>query len=343
LADPGLTTYRKTIWVVLGASIWLAVLSLGATASASVGSASKTFPGKDGLIAYQSMQASGWNIFVVNQSRTKRQLTTSPANDTQPAISPNGRRIAFVRSNGRDADIMIMNIDGTGDVERLTSGQSIDRQPTFAPDGRRIAFVSDRSGNPAIWTIRTDGTQPKRISAQPGPAANPAYSPDGSRILFEGVSYSNSPLGVDAILSVYSDSDQPQAATTRFTSFVPVLSEPGGFSVSATGNNVAFSIRTRVGITQPWNEFQLRIGGSVGMCACENAGSFPNLNLTSRRDGDATRPDFSPEGDWVAYQRSGEIYQMSTDYTRERAPEYRRMTYSQGRDSNPDWGPAAAP
>jgi hypothetical protein len=74
------------------------------------------------------------------------QLTTGPADDRNPAWSPDGTKIAFMR----DGDIWVMNADGSGLVQ-LTTDPVYEDDPAWSPDGTKIAFM--RSGD--IWFIKT--------------------------------------------------------------------------------------------------------------------------------------------------------------------------------------------
>ncbi|HYN52897.1 MAG TPA: hypothetical protein VES62_18400 [Thermoleophilaceae bacterium] len=79
----------------------------------------------------------GTQLFTVRPNgRGLRKLTRLPGNSTQPAWSPNGKRIVFARNRrlGPEADIYTMRADGTG-VRRLTNAPKLD---SHAPDwGRR--------------------------------------------------------------------------------------------------------------------------------------------------------------------------------------------------------------
>jgi hypothetical protein len=115
-----------------------------------------------------------------------------PVEAWHPSPSPDGSRIAF-EGRGADGnrDIYVANRDGTGLV-RLTSHPGVDDQPAWSPDGTRIAFRSLRSGWADIWVMRADGSQPTRLTAYGEDEvrvpedmhADPAWSPDGSRIAF---------------------------------------------------------------------------------------------------------------------------------------------------------------
>lgn len=110
-------------------------------------------------------------------------LTTNTTVDTDPALSPNGTKIAFRSRDGDgDYEIFVMNVDGSG-VVQLTANTVIDESPAWSPDGNRIAFVSNRvpKYNAEIFVMDADGmnvTAPLNMS--PGPDRYPSWSPDGT-------------------------------------------------------------------------------------------------------------------------------------------------------------------
>ena len=72
-----------------------------------------------------------------------RRLTANKASDTQPAWSPDGKRIAFVsrREEDKAAQLYVIPVDG-GEPERLTEMPLGVSNPRWLSDGKRIAFVS---------------------------------------------------------------------------------------------------------------------------------------------------------------------------------------------------------
>jgi Tol biopolymer transport system component len=93
-------------------------------------------------------------------SRRQRLLSTngSLVGASEPAWSPNGRRIVFdgvlkKRHHGYAYDLYTIHPDGTG-LTRVTTGPSYPYRPAWAPHGR-ISFTIYGKG---IFTMRRDGS-----------------------------------------------------------------------------------------------------------------------------------------------------------------------------------------
>jgi len=136
-------------------------------------------------IAFEGRLGGQYDIFLMNPDGSSQvNLTNHPANDTAPAWSPDGRRIAFVSTrNGNNEEIYLMNRDGA-DVVRLTYDPGRDGWPTWSPDGGQIAFQSERSGDFQIYVMNADGSGQRPITDDPTRARWPDWSPDGTRITF---------------------------------------------------------------------------------------------------------------------------------------------------------------
>jgi TolB protein len=80
------------------------------------------------------------------------QLTSDPAHDIMPAISPDGSRIAFASNRSGNWDIFVMSSSG-GQALQLTSDPTSELHPTWSPDGQRIAFcrLGQVSGRWELW------------------------------------------------------------------------------------------------------------------------------------------------------------------------------------------------
>lgn len=74
--------------------------------------------------------------------RSSSQLTMIP-NAFDGAVSPDGRKVAFVRETDGNYDLWVQGIDGSG-LTQLTTNVYGDFEPAWSPDGSRLAFVSNR-------------------------------------------------------------------------------------------------------------------------------------------------------------------------------------------------------
>ncbi|MBN1505117.1 MAG: PD40 domain-containing protein, partial [Candidatus Eisenbacteria bacterium] len=108
------------------------------------------------------------------------QVTHGEAWQLEPAISPDGGKIAYASNESGNLDIYVIDVRG-GNPLRLTADASADHRPVWFPDGSAIAFESDRAGHKGIWKVGQLGGAATQIVAN---ASWPAVSPDGKTIAF---------------------------------------------------------------------------------------------------------------------------------------------------------------
>ncbi len=109
----------------------------------------------------------------------------------EPAWSPDGTRMAFVRSTPEhlgayagDGDIYVMNADGSG-LTQLTEGLQA-AAPAWSPDGSRIVFARDQGTSLVVMNADGSSAQELRLDGEAYPPyQGPAWSPDGARIAFQ--------------------------------------------------------------------------------------------------------------------------------------------------------------
>jgi Tol biopolymer transport system component/DNA-binding winged helix-turn-helix (wHTH) protein len=126
------------------------------------------------------------DIYRLEPDGSARPLVQSPAFDSNPQFSPDGRRIAFCSLRSNDAmDVWVADADGSA-ATRLTHGPgSWQCGPTWSPDGLRIAFDSRAAdGSWHVWTADVDGGTLQQITTEPGDQNMPTWSADGAWIYF---------------------------------------------------------------------------------------------------------------------------------------------------------------
>nr|MDP8943006.1 DUF5050 domain-containing protein [Actinomycetota bacterium] len=120
----------------------------------------------------------GSHINVMNADGTGRtRLTAGDARDEYPTWSPDGRKIAFHRSDFReDGEIYVMNSDGSAQTN-ITRNADNDHYPAWSPDGEKIAFFGFRDGGrgSGIHVMNADGTGQTQLSS--GPDVLPDWQP----------------------------------------------------------------------------------------------------------------------------------------------------------------------
>jgi Tol biopolymer transport system component/tRNA A-37 threonylcarbamoyl transferase component Bud32 len=140
--------------------------------------------------------AGAWWLASRGASRTGppvevKPLTTYAGNESEPALSPDGKQIAFAWDgpNEKNYDIYMRLVEG-GAVLRLTTDPAPDHAPAWSPDGQRLAFVRDS----AIFLIPALGGVERKLLQLPhgslflnlAAPTSISWSPDGRFLAFNG-------------------------------------------------------------------------------------------------------------------------------------------------------------
>jgi serine/threonine protein kinase len=152
---------------------------------------------RDGqLVAYSSDRAEAGNLDIWVQrlpSGRPTRLTTSPAQDVDPNISPDGSSVVF-RSERNGGGIYLTKVTGTG--ERLLAADG--RNPRFSPDGGSVLYwVGDPDetvGSGKLFLLSVSDGSSMRLAADFIDARLPVWSSDGQYILFTGCRTGDQPL-----------------------------------------------------------------------------------------------------------------------------------------------------
>jgi len=108
------------------------------------------------------------------------QLTSARGMQAEPALSPDASQVAFVSDEGGTPHVWLVDANGAATLQ-LTSGDDPDHDPAWLQDGSAILFTRAQEGRQGIWMVPRLGGVATLLVAD---AADPAVSPDGSRLAF---------------------------------------------------------------------------------------------------------------------------------------------------------------
>jgi len=114
------------------------------------------------------------------------QLTDNAAIDSSPAVSPDGRQVAFVSDRQGTPQIFVMSVKGSA-AKRVTYKGAYNQTPAWNPrkDKNEIAFTGrDERGVFDIFTLDLDSKEVTRLTQNKGSNQHPSYSPDGRLVVY---------------------------------------------------------------------------------------------------------------------------------------------------------------
>lgn len=155
--------------------------SLGDDLNATVGG------GKVVFTSYRTGNAELWSMPLTGGTETR--LTTTAAVETEPALSPDGLRLAYLSNVSLGTSkVWTANPDGTGAARATPASFGLDASPeagpAWAPTGNRLALVGTGGGSADVFDFSMPGT-PVLLAGSAGYSEiEPAWSPDGTRVAY---------------------------------------------------------------------------------------------------------------------------------------------------------------
>ncbi len=142
-------------------------------------------------LSAQAEATGAFSLFLLSVETLEMRRLTEPSatqwGDAEPAFSPNGERLAFVRRAGEsDEDLFVVPTRG-GEPERLTTGDREIAGLDWTPDGQSIVFASNRAEGAGLWRIAAGGGTPERIATAGAgeDVRQPSVARRGRRLTYE--------------------------------------------------------------------------------------------------------------------------------------------------------------
>lgn len=162
----------------------------------------------------------------------QKQRLTRGARAVDPALSPDGRSIAYIQIEPYDASLVLLDRE-TGEKRTIPLPEEVDGlgEPAFSPDGSRIAFTALRQGGwQDLAVINSDGTGLGWLTSDEAADFSPSWDPQGQYIY-----YSSDRSGIFDIYAYdLTDGSNFRLTRVRTGAFQPTVS-PDGNSLVYTG------------------------------------------------------------------------------------------------------------
>jgi serine/threonine protein kinase len=222
------------------------------------------------------------------QTNSIQPLTATTNRESEPAVSPDGRRIAFA-SGAEDFDVVEIGLDGSGPRMLLATSRS-EHSPAWSPSGGQYAYVTNASLASEIWfrSSREGSAMPLvRLGSGFPPWStlrSPQFSPDGRRIAYD-IYGSKHVIAVSSIAG-----GEPVVLDQEST-------EQHSSSWSPDGNWIAYQRLNRE--KAKYELVKIPLGGGKPVPICETSRS----NYT----------EWSPTGEWICHPWGDKLRLASVD------------------------------
>ncbi|GAB5534849.1 MAG: winged helix-turn-helix domain-containing protein [Rubricoccaceae bacterium] len=167
-------------------ALWQIEARSGAVPEAVVGPAVRDPGGMD--LRDGRLVVADW-IYEINLWRSTdgaeaERIVASTLWDRYPALSPDGRQLAFISNRTGPPELWVSDADGQTPVRLTDLGGASVETPQWSPDGQTLAVVARIDGPAALYLVSAEGGTLRPITDSPTGDIAPRWSRDGQSILF---------------------------------------------------------------------------------------------------------------------------------------------------------------
>jgi TolB protein len=131
---------------------------------------------------YLAFAARGWLWQLDLETGSATRLTRGAGLDSRPRWSPDGKRLAFVRDNGTDTAIIVLDLASGNEMTINT--EAIELDPEFSADGEWLYYTSGVSGSLNLWRHHFESGEKERLTDLRQVVRNTRLLANGTGILY---------------------------------------------------------------------------------------------------------------------------------------------------------------
>ena len=202
---------------VLATTVTFVIAAALRTAAGATDSPASSVRALRGLVAFVLFVPPRSQLNVIHPDGQGGRPLLPRLNATDPAWSPDGRRIAFAATVGDVQGLFVADASGKHlrQLTRHSGTQLFDGAPSWSPNGRRIVFQRQEGTSVSLYIVNSDGTVLREFVAGGG---SPSWSPDGRQIAYS----SKTPNGAVSIYVISLKS----LITSRLTTDASIDTDP---------------------------------------------------------------------------------------------------------------------
>ena len=106
-------------------------------------------------------------------------VTFSGGYNISPALSPDGKTLAYVTRAGNAFRLVVLDLATPGAQPQSITDTSDDEHPSFAPNGRLLIYATRAGGRSVLMTTTLDGKIKARLPSQTADLREPVWGPFG--------------------------------------------------------------------------------------------------------------------------------------------------------------------